>query len=260
MTTKPSLAVYADLENISPKMVPVVVENLSAAWELTLKRAYVNGLSPVSRSMLRSMDFELIEPKRHVKRKNATDFRVTCDILEHLFLGTMCGFALLTSDSDFIEPVLKIKKYLPIYVFGMDNTPLELQRAATEFRLLRKPQPHPNSPDRGSTLAGQSDSERLRVLIASYVEEFSSTSKQLTVARFGAYLKQRYPEFAPTRYGAQSVSALLRRLGGFVLTEIRTDSGRVVDYRVALAQPQLAIIHPNSELHGDWIGLAVAGT
>lgn len=248
MTKKPPLAVYADLENISPKMLPVVVDYLSTAWELTLKRAYTNDLSQASRSMLSSLKFEHVEVKRHVKRKNAVDFCITCDIMEQFFLGDVRGFALLTSDPDFIEAVLRVKKCLPIYVFGADSTPLELQHAASEFKSLNKLCDKPNNLNHTASVAEQCNPEQLRDLIAQFVEEISSAGPP-TVARFSAYLKQRAPGFTPARYGARSVSALLKRLGGFILTEITTEFGGVVDYHLALAKPQAAVVRPESDMH-----------
>lgn len=228
---RPRLGVFVDLENVGLKSLMPAVHYLSANWEVTFKRAYANDLSEKSQLALRSLGFEPIDVRRPVKRKNCIDFVITCDLMEQLFRNTVSALALVTSDSDFVEPVLRVKQRLPIYVFGALCSPEELRKAATEFRFLEElkrnqQQALPSSPD--AMIA----TDELKAQITSHVENFRSRLEQLTIARLGVQLRRTDPTFNTRRFGARKLSSLVRRLGGFILEELRTEAGTLADYAV----------------------------
>jgi hypothetical protein len=85
----------------------------------------------------------------------------------------------------------------------------------------------------------ESQLEDLKSKLAGLVKEFSNQqSGPVTIQRFGAFLKRRWPDFNPKRMGCRSVGTLLRRLGGFELKRIRNDAGIIIDYGLTLGSRQ----------------------
>ena len=228
---RPRLGVFVDLENVGLKSLMPAVHYLSEKWEVTIKRAYASDLSEKSQLALHALGFEPIDVRRPVKRKNSIDFVITCDLMEQLFRSTVSAFALVTSDADFIEPVLRVRERLPIYVFGALCSPEELQRAATEFRFLEELKRNQQQ-SLPSSLDAMPATDELRAQITSHVEGFRSRLEQLTIARLGVQLRRTDPTFNAGRFGARKLSSLVRRLGGFILEELRTESGMLADYAV----------------------------
>jgi hypothetical protein len=239
------ISVHVDADNVSVTAIPHILDCLAPTWTPTIRKAFGIGLVQKQTKILHENGFEAIEVVRNVPRKNSTDISLVCSLMEEYFLGRVKGMALVTSDSDFTAPVRYIRDHgLPIFVFGNEKTPPSLQSAATQFYILRRPE---YKPAIGlAPIPGDYDPE-LRMKIATLVEDFSAVTVTPTLAKFGTFLKNRDPSFT-TRYSARSLSTLLKRLGGFILTEIRTDTGVLADYRLGLARPRPTAIDLESRI------------
>jgi hypothetical protein len=246
---RPDLAVLVDADNISPKMIPEIIEYLLPNWNLTVRKAFGAELAQ-KQTILRETGFEPVEVLPNTLRgKNVTDIALVSAMLPELFFRRVHGFAVATGDSDFTEPVLQIRSLgIPIMVFGPKTTPLCLRAACSRFYELSM---HPVDAGNQQCTAPPRmygfDADRLRSRVTMLFRDFAASNRDLTVMRFGHYLKRRDPQLTGKRYGAKSITTLLRRLGGFQLTEIKNNDGVLVDYALAFASHQKAIDKPYRE-------------
>ena len=239
---RPDLAVLVDADNISPKMIPEILDHLRPNWNLTVRKAFGAVLAQ-KQTILRVTGFEPVEVLPNTLRgKNVTDIALVSAMMPELFFRRVHGFAVATGDSDFTEPVLKIRSLgIPIMVFGPKSTPLCLRAACSRFYELSM---HPSEADNQQCAATPKpngfDADRLRSRIAMLFKEFAAGNRNLTVMHFGNYVKRRDPQLSMKRYGAKSITTLLRRLGGFQLKEIKNEDGVLVDHWLALGSHQKA--------------------
>jgi hypothetical protein len=69
-----------------------------------------------------------------VKGKSATDMRMTIDAMDLLYRGSVDGFGIMSSDSDFLPLAQRIREDgLQVYGFGTAKTPLSFQQACSRF-------------------------------------------------------------------------------------------------------------------------------
>jgi len=128
MTTnsRPRLAVLIDAENASAAKADLVMEIAAGFGRLTVRRAYGNWttsqLTPWKRVIAR-LGIQPLQQFRYVKGKNTTDFALVMDAMELLHEGGLDGMCLVSSDSDYISLVARIRQRgLMVYGFGGRQT------------------------------------------------------------------------------------------------------------------------------------------
>ena len=244
---RPDIALFVDVDNVPARSIPEILEQLLSDWNVPVRKAFGAGLASKN-TMLRASGVEPIEvlPNLPVKRKNTTDFALLASLMSELFHRRVHGFAIASGDSDFTAAVQVIRSLgLPVIVFGPENTPLCLQKAGSQFRIIRTayaPNIHQQTLVQHPSLCGPG---QLRDWLIDSFEEFARNPGNRTVARFGQLLRRRDPHFTAQRFGAGSTSALLRKIGGFQLTELRNEAGTLIDYTLALATHRLSVVDPS---------------
>lgn len=243
---RPDLAVLIDADNIPLRVIPDVLDCLLPNFNVSVRKAFGAGLTQ-KLANLRETGFEPIEVLPNTpKGKNVTDIALVSAMIPELFFRRVHGFAVVTGDSDFTGPVLQIRNLgIPILVFGPPNTPLCLQSACSRFYTLKV---HQVNSDHQMIAVPPTQSpydlDELRSRIAVLFREFSvSHGGDLTATRFGHYLKSCH-QFSAKHYGARSISKLLKRLGGFQLTEIKNQAGTLLDYKLDLGAHRKSIEYP----------------
>ena len=241
---RPDIALFIDIDNISPRSIPEVLDYLLPNWNVPVRKAFGVGLA-AKNAILRATGVEPIEVLPNLPTKqNVTDFALLASLMPELFFRRVHGFAIASGDSDFTAPVQQLRSLgLPVIVFGPESTPLCLQRACSQFRVIKAACVEPDTHQ--DTLAQHPPSlgpEQIRDWLIDLFSDFANNPGDLTVARFGQFLRRRNPQFTAKQYGAKSTSALLRHLGGFQLTELRNDAGTLTDYTLALVPHCLSAI------------------
>ena len=132
-----NIALLIDADNASPEHLDEVLLVLGELGEINVRRAYGNwakaslkgwGNLTGQHSIIPMQQFDVI------KGKSATDMRMTIDAMDLLYRGTVDGFGIMSSDSDFLPLVQRLREDgLPVYGFGTAKTPMSFQQACTRF-------------------------------------------------------------------------------------------------------------------------------
>ena len=105
------IAVLIDLENIGLNTIQKLFEQLATYGKIALKRAYADW-SKANKSNDQILELG-IDPvhvlKSAEKGKNACDIRLTIDAIELLFTSPIDTFVIVSSDSDFIPLINKLR-------------------------------------------------------------------------------------------------------------------------------------------------------
>jgi hypothetical protein len=237
------IAVYIDLQNVPPRSIPAVFERLMGDWELVTKRAYGTALTPY-RKLLGSHGILPIETASVKPGKNAADITLTADAVEELCRGQADAFCIVSGDSDFTALVSKIREQgKQVFVFGPPSTPDTLKRTCTMFFVLQRVEGKAGRwrTEQGHTGVERTDphASRLSQKLSQLVEEFVANPGKKTVDAFSGFVKHREPTFSPKRYGARSITSLLRKFAVCDLRPLTDAMGVIRSYELVLCRSQV---------------------
>lgn len=132
-----NIALLIDADNASPDHLDEVLTVLAELGEINIRRIYGNwsktqlknwGTLTGRHSLVPVQQFDI------TKGKSATDMRMVIDAMDLLYRGTVEGFGIMSSDSDFLPLAQRIREDgLPVYGFGQDKTPVGFRQACTRF-------------------------------------------------------------------------------------------------------------------------------
>ncbi len=210
-TNTDKLAVLVDADNAQASVAAELLSEVAQYGTATVKRAYGDWTTPNLlgwKDVLHNLAIQPIQQFRFTVGKNATDSALIIDAMDLLHGGTVDGFCLVSSDSDFTRLATRIREAgLAVYGFGEKKTPRPFVAACDKFvytEILRPPEedapstsmPTPNEPLRPSlvqaaTAAGREDG-------------------WAALSAVGSLLMKANPSFDPRNYGFQKLGELVR--------------------------------------------------
>lgn len=133
-------AILIDADNVSEKYVQIVLDEVANAGVATYKRIYGDWTSPRLSSWKKCLLDNSIIPMQQYSYtfgKNGTDSAMIIDAMDILYSGTVDGFAIVSSDSDFTRLVARLRES-GMYVIGMgeQKTPRPFISACNQFKYL----------------------------------------------------------------------------------------------------------------------------
>ncbi len=151
MTDSARIALLIDADNARARRLDVILNELSALGETTIRRAYGNWTKSELKGWQEILHENAIRPMQQFdpsKGKNASDMALAVDAVEILHTQRPDGFAIVSSDADFTPLVMHLREHgVAVYGFGDAKTPSAFQSACTRFLVL----------DRLSLPSGQTD-------------------------------------------------------------------------------------------------------
>ncbi len=243
------LAVLIDADNISDKYVKIILDETAKTGVATYKRIYGDWTNPrlVSwKNVLLDNSISPIQQYSYTTGKNATDSAMIIDAMDILYSGTVDGFCIASSDSDFTRLAARLRES-GMYVTGMgeSKTPKPFISACNQFKyldiLLSKQQDEENvirkeetaevktaskavKIKRGARAAAlplkrakeelrpQTDLKMIKRAIISLVEECSDDDEWILSAELRNQLGKRFPDFDVRNFGHSKFSSFIKSL------------------------------------------------
>ena len=217
---EPNIALLIDADNASPDHLDEVLLVLGELGTINIRRAYGNwakaslkgwGNLTGSHSIVPMQQFDV------VKGKSATDMRMTIDAMDLLYRGSVDGFGIMSSDSDFLPLAQRIREDgLPVYGFGTAKTPLSFQQACTRFfdvgaLALEDEELEQPAPGKGQRPV---DPELLQVLGSAYKASKRDEEGYTPLSELGQRAKA-VSSFAARNYGYTRLSELIKAVPNF---------------------------------------------
>ncbi len=248
-------AVLIDADNISPKYIRVILDEISNDGIVTYKRIYGDWTNPALVSWKPSLlDHSVIPIQQYgyTTGKNSTDSAMIIDAMDILYSGNVDGFCIVSSDSDFTRLAARLRESgMTVMGMGERKTPksfiaacnrftyldiLSATNASTALHPTEKPttkskrQPPSDLESRCfSSFALDDDEsnisptckETIRHALRTIVSEKSDEDGWMFIGTIGNLLVKRYPDFDVRNFGFSKLSDFLTTLDMF---EIRSDS------------------------------------
>ncbi len=132
-----NIALLIDADNASPQTLEEVLTVLAELGPVNVRLVYGNWNKPALKGWAEMTHLHALEPRQQfdvTKGKSATDMKMTIDAMDLLARGHVDGFGIMSSDSDFMPLVMRIRQDgLPVYGFGTAKTPASFVQACTRF-------------------------------------------------------------------------------------------------------------------------------
>lgn len=147
MSSMPSLparriALMIDCDNVTPDVLPFVLERLRAYGKPLIKRGY-GGHATLGCRWKEAMLRDALTPQLHysaVSGKNTSDIALALDCFELAASGQVDMVCIVTSDADFVYLCTKLRqRQVLCCVIGASQTPAALRAAADVFYEIAPP-------------------------------------------------------------------------------------------------------------------------
>ncbi|MBP5674659.1 MAG: NYN domain-containing protein [Victivallales bacterium] len=135
------VGVYIDADNISVAYADEIMKKAAELGDIVICRAYGN-LSAFSgdKSWKEGMKKFAIQAFPQVSicenKKNSADFALMLDALEAALTNTVSVICIVSSDSDFLPLVQRLRPRISVYGFGIEKTLMSYRMAFMKFFVL----------------------------------------------------------------------------------------------------------------------------
>lgn len=134
------IALLIDAENVSPKYIGVILDELTTYGTPAYKRIYGDWTSPDMASwkkLLLETNLTPVQQFSYTQGKNASDSAMIIDAMDILYGKNCDGFCIVSSDSDFTRLASRLRESR-MFVIGMGEkkTPTAFKSACDTFKYL----------------------------------------------------------------------------------------------------------------------------
>ncbi len=134
------IALLIDADNSSATKIDLILNELSAYGQTSIRRAYGNWTKPGLRPWADVLHPRAIRPVQqfdYSRGKNASDMAMVVDAMALLYNDEPDAFGIVSSDADFTPLVMHLReKGAAVYGFGERKTPEPFRSACTLFLYL----------------------------------------------------------------------------------------------------------------------------
>ncbi len=212
------LAMLIDGDNAQYKMIQEMLEEVSRYGTATYRRAYGDwtqaNLAPWRQVMLANA-IQPIQQWRYTIGKNATDSALIIDAMDILYSGTVQGFCIVSSDSDYTRLCTRIRESgLFVMGIGAKPTPEAFIKACDVFVYVENLIPTPEKPQPKVKVVDP-DSKKNKPLLDLLSRAFDIIASEdgwVHLGALGQALQRIDPSFDSRTYGYKTLSLLVKSL------------------------------------------------
>ena len=232
-----SLAVLIDADNTSPRYAQVIFEEIVTLGEANVRRIY--GDFSGSRlagwnEAIQSLAILQHQQRSNTTGKNASDIALVIDAMDLMFKGTLDGFCLISSDSDFTRLAQRLREEgMMVYGFGEEKTPEAFRNACNRFIYVENLMEAGTEEKKGGTASARAGTQKKKApgnavkIIARAIGD-PDDDGWAHLSGVGSRILGAQPDFDARSYGCPNLSTLVEKSGGF---EIRKGQSGAVHIR-----------------------------
>ena len=243
-------AILIDADNISDKYIKVILDETANNGIATYKRIYGDWTSPRLASWKNVLLANSIIPMQqysYTTGKNATDSAMIIDAMDILYSGTVDGFCIVSSDSDFTRLAARLRESgMQVIGMGEEKTPQPFISACNQFKYLdllysnqpeqekeESPEEQPGvkntetaPPKKQNEKRKKNDLKGIRNTIRAIIDKFSDEDGWLSSGKLGDQLSKRMPDFDVRNYGFSKLTPFIKSLGDYEIQKMSSGGGQ----------------------------------
>ena len=204
------IAMLVDGDNAQPSLIEHVLAETAKYGVVTTRRVYGDWTTPQMSGWKDSLHSYAVQPMqqfRYTKGKNATDSTLIIDAMDLLHGGTVGGFCIVSSDSDYTRLATRIREQgLFVMGVGRSDTPKSFVNACEVFVYTENlsPQAEKEVPVAGLATADWTQTAMRAIEMAAQEDGWAF------LGAVGTYLRQLDPAFDARSYGHKQLSPLIK--------------------------------------------------
>ncbi len=241
--TNQKLAVLIDADNAQASVIQELLAEVSRYGTATIKRAYGDWTTTNLKGwkeVLHTMAIQPIQQFSYTSGKNATDSALIIDAMDVLHTGSVDGFCLVSSDSDFTRLATRIREAgLVVYGFGERKTPEPFVAACDKFiytEILRPEKIAEKDAEKVPVVA-VADVRKLQPLVIAAIDANARDDGWAALGGVGSHISKMDPAFDARNYGFKKLSELVRSLKYLEVKELplaRPDGVTVMNVQIRM--------------------------
>ena len=207
------IALLIDSDNISPKYMDTLFDELKSVGVVTIKRIYgdwTRDNAKCWKSVLPDYALTPMQQYAYTTGKNSTDSAMIIDAMDLLYREPLDVFCLATSDSDFTRLAARLRESgKQVIGMGEQKTPKAFINACNSFRFLDVLS---GETEKESDETAQSSitpkKEIEQEILAMLSQKERGARLQISVVKEN--LQRKYPDFDERNYGFSKFSGFLK--------------------------------------------------
>lgn len=205
-------ALLIDADNVSAKYIKPILDELAKYGNVTRKRIYgdwTNTQNSSWKDELLKNSITPIQQFSYTQGKNATDSAMIIDAMDILYTGSVDGFCIISSDSDFTRLASRLRESgLTVVGMGEEKTPQPFRKACDIFTslelLVQEAEEEEGQPD-------IADKKVLEEVIVKIITENQNSGRETVLSEVGNHLVKLYPDFDVRSYGYSLLSKMMEQ-------------------------------------------------
>lgn len=223
------LAVLIDADNAQASVIQELLAEVSRYGTATIKRAYGDWTTQNLRGwkdLLHKLAIQPIQQFAYTTGKNSTDASLIIDAMDVLHTGSVDGFCLVSSDSDFTRLATRIREAgLVVYGFGERKTPEPFVAACDKFIYTEILRAKPEEQKEAEVVVEVAELPKLKPMILTALEATARDDGWSTLSALGSQLTRNHPSFDPRNYGVAKLGELMRKQVYLEVKEVPVGDG-----------------------------------
>ena len=231
------LAVLIDGDNIPSAYVKEMLEEIAKYGNPTIKRIYGDWTRPTLskwKNVLLENAINPIQQYGYTQGKNATDSAMIIDAMDILYGGSVNGFCLVSSDSDFTKLATRLREAgMKVFGIGEKKTPEPFIVACDKFIYLEILKSESKEVENTTTTSVPQKKNEYDKITPKVVRLISSTISDLAdddgwafMGDVGSLLQKRQPNFDSRNYGFEKLTPLINSIGKFEIDQRDSYKGK----------------------------------
>jgi len=226
------LAVLIDADNASSENIDAILNEVAKYGLVTVKRVYGDWTNPYLKGWKEKLNYFAIQPIQqfaYTTGKNATDSAMIIDAMDLFYTGTLDGFCIVSSDSDFTRLSTRLQESGKIVLgIGERKTPISFVNACTKFIYTNNLAGIEQETDN----AVQQDifplDDKLKALLSIACEATADENGWSNLANMGNHLLNLKKDFDPRTYGFEKLGELIQATDWFEIEKFSSPQNEQV--------------------------------
>ncbi|MCA6075156.1 NYN domain-containing protein [Fulvivirga sedimenti] len=227
------LAVLIDGDNVPSKYIKEMMEEITKYGTPTIKRIYGDWTKPHLakwKNVLLETAINPIQQYSYTTGKNATDSAMIIDAMDILYSGSVDGFCLVSSDSDFTKLATRLREAgMQVFGIGEKKTPDPFIVACDKFiylEILHTDQESDGS--KGKTIKSNVDKITPKVirLLKQTVDDAADEDGWAFMGDVGSLILKKQPNFDSRNFGFDKLTPLFKSTNQFEIEQKDQSGGR----------------------------------
>lgn len=219
-------AVLIDADNVSDKYIKAILDEISNEGTITYKRIYGDWTRPGLSSWKNILLNHSITPMQqygYTTGKSSTDSAMIIDAMDILYSGSVDGFCIVSSDSDFTRLAVRLRESgMNVIGMGERKTPNAFIAACNRFKYLEI--------IGGEKVSGKEDASEddlnistIKQAVSEIVADVSDENGCAALSDVGNILIKRFPSFDVRHFGYRKLTPFIKSFGAYDIISVPSE-------------------------------------